>query len=217
MENEAQLINKYQAEFENACDDLYYGYGYNFWRTNNNSIEDDNIAKMVWKAAFNKMSASESKTKNMKKSVVKINEEQLKKIVNESVKKVISEIDGKTYAMPHKKLNSPVGNDNYNNYNPFKTHFVTREITPEMFKTLRQEIGKIGYDLENAIKDAQKKYENITTNRQCSLVIEKYPELSKYVSNTEQCINSTLNTFNGFKKGLLRYYPPIRPNSLDLF
>ena len=91
MENEAQLINKYQAEFENACDDLYYGYGYKFWRANNNSIEDDNIAKMVWKAAFNKMSANESKTKNMKKNTVKINEGQLKKIVAESVKKILKE------------------------------------------------------------------------------------------------------------------------------
>ena len=101
MENEAQLINKYQAEFENACDDLYYGYGYNFWRTHNNSIEDDSIAKMVWKAAFDKMSANESKTKNMKKDIVKINEEQLRKIVGESVKKVLKEWinpgDGKYY------------------------------------------------------------------------------------------------------------------------
>lgn len=91
MENKEQLINKYRAEFENACDDLYYGYGYKFWRTHNNSIEDENIAKMVWKAAFNKMSANESKTKNMKKSVVKLNEEQLKKIVSESVKRVLKE------------------------------------------------------------------------------------------------------------------------------
>lgn len=91
MKNEEQLINKYQAEFENACDDLYYGYGYKFWRANNNSIEDDNIAKMVWKAAFDKMSASESKTKNMKKDVVKLNEGQLKKIVAESVKRVLKE------------------------------------------------------------------------------------------------------------------------------
>jgi len=91
MENKEQLINKYRAEFENACDDLYYGYGYKFWRTHNNSIEDDNIAKMVWKAAFNKMSANESKTKNMKKNTVKINEGQLKKIVAESVKKVLKE------------------------------------------------------------------------------------------------------------------------------
>ena len=91
MENKEQLINKYRAEFENACDDLYYGYGYKFWRTHNNSIEDDNIAKMVWKAAFNKMSANESKTKNMKKNTVKINEGQLKKIVAESVKKMLKE------------------------------------------------------------------------------------------------------------------------------
>lgn len=52
------LLKEYAAEYENACDDLYYGYGYNFWRTHNNSIDDDDIAEKVWKAAFKKMSKS---------------------------------------------------------------------------------------------------------------------------------------------------------------
>ncbi len=51
-----ELIKQYQAEYENACDDLYYGYGYKFWRTHNNTIQDDEIAKAVWHAAVDKMS-----------------------------------------------------------------------------------------------------------------------------------------------------------------
>lgn len=49
------LKDVYKAEWENACDDLYYGYGYDFWRKNNNSIEDDNVAKLLWKAAVERM------------------------------------------------------------------------------------------------------------------------------------------------------------------
>lgn len=52
----AELIKSYRAEFENACDDLYYGYGFSFWRTHNNRISDDEDARIVWRAAFEKMS-----------------------------------------------------------------------------------------------------------------------------------------------------------------
>lgn len=80
------IIKKYRAEFENACDDLYYGYGYKFWRTHNNSIEDDNIAKMVWKAAFDKMSQNESK-----KNTLKLTESEIKNVIMESVKRILKE------------------------------------------------------------------------------------------------------------------------------
>ena len=87
------MIKQYQAEYENACDDLYYGVGYKFWRTHNNSIQDDEIAKTIWHAAVDKMSRmEESKTnKNMEKNTVKLNEAQLKTIVAKSVKNVIKE------------------------------------------------------------------------------------------------------------------------------
>lgn len=49
------VLRKYRAEFENACDDLYYGYGYKFWREHNNGIDNEEDAKLVWGAAFNKM------------------------------------------------------------------------------------------------------------------------------------------------------------------
>lgn len=55
-EHRNELLKTYQAEFENACDDLYYGYGYSFWRKTNNSIEDEEDAKIIWKAAVDKMS-----------------------------------------------------------------------------------------------------------------------------------------------------------------
>jgi len=51
-----ELINKWRAEYENACDDLYYGYGYKFWKTHNNRITDDEEAKIVWRAAVEQMS-----------------------------------------------------------------------------------------------------------------------------------------------------------------
>lgn len=55
-QRKSEVLKIYQAEFENACDDLYYGYGYKFWRSTNNSIESDEDAKIVWKAAVDKMS-----------------------------------------------------------------------------------------------------------------------------------------------------------------
>lgn len=55
QEHAKELVRKYRAEFENACDDLYYGYGYKFWREHNNGIDNEEDAKLVWNAAFNKM------------------------------------------------------------------------------------------------------------------------------------------------------------------
>jgi len=55
--NPSELVQRYRAEYENACDDLYYGYGYTFWRHHYNSIESDEEAKIVWKAAFNHMAS----------------------------------------------------------------------------------------------------------------------------------------------------------------
>lgn len=52
------LLKVHRAEYENACVDLYYGYGFVFWRSHNNGIADDEEAKIVWKAAFNKMANS---------------------------------------------------------------------------------------------------------------------------------------------------------------
>lgn len=54
-EHKREVLSKYRAEYENACDDLYYGYGYKFWRSHNNSIEDENDAKIVWNTALEKM------------------------------------------------------------------------------------------------------------------------------------------------------------------
>jgi hypothetical protein len=50
-----ELVKKYRAEYENACDDLYYGYGYKFWREHNNGIDNEEDAKLVWNAAISKM------------------------------------------------------------------------------------------------------------------------------------------------------------------
>lgn len=46
-----QLLQDAEAEYENALDDMYYGYGYDFWRTHNNGIERDEDAKLVWQTA----------------------------------------------------------------------------------------------------------------------------------------------------------------------
>jgi arsenate reductase len=53
-----QEIRSYRAEYENACDDLYYGYGYDFWRKSNKDYMPENIARIVWSRAFNKMANS---------------------------------------------------------------------------------------------------------------------------------------------------------------
>jgi len=53
-----QEIRSYRAEYENACDDLYYGYGYDFWRKSNKDYMPENIARIIWSRAFNKMANS---------------------------------------------------------------------------------------------------------------------------------------------------------------
>lgn len=58
-EHVMSLIRKYRASFENACDDLYYGYGYKFWfehemKAGVKMSEAD--AKLIWNAAREKMS-----------------------------------------------------------------------------------------------------------------------------------------------------------------
>jgi len=56
-ERRKRLMRDYLADFENACDDLYYGYGYQFWYShygvNERLSEDD--AKTLWRAAVLKM------------------------------------------------------------------------------------------------------------------------------------------------------------------
>lgn len=53
-----ELIKNYQADYENACDDLYYGYGFKFWYNaygvKDRLSEDD--ARTLWRAAVLKMS-----------------------------------------------------------------------------------------------------------------------------------------------------------------
>jgi hypothetical protein len=57
-----RLIARYRAEYENAMDDMLYGYGYEFWRNRNNSknapfnsIKDEETAKRIWLAAKESM------------------------------------------------------------------------------------------------------------------------------------------------------------------
>lgn len=57
-EHRAALIRDYRADYENACDDLYYGYGFKFWYghygvSDRLSKED---AKILWRAAVLEMS-----------------------------------------------------------------------------------------------------------------------------------------------------------------
>ena len=56
-ERRAELIRTYRADYENACDDLYYGYGFKFWYEHQGvsdrlSLDD---ARMLWRAAVLKM------------------------------------------------------------------------------------------------------------------------------------------------------------------
>lgn len=53
------LTEDYRAEFENACDDLYYGYGYDFWRKQHKYL-DNVTADRIWNAAFRKMSQDQN-------------------------------------------------------------------------------------------------------------------------------------------------------------
>ena len=55
-ERRAALVKNYRADYENACDDLYYGYGFKFWYErgvkDRLSLDD---AKALWRAAVLKM------------------------------------------------------------------------------------------------------------------------------------------------------------------
>ena len=50
-----QLLKQYRADFENACDDLYYGYGFKFWFNSCSETLSKEDAKIIWKAAIDKM------------------------------------------------------------------------------------------------------------------------------------------------------------------
>lgn len=49
--NLEELLITAEAEYENALDDMYYGYGYDFWLSHYNGIEDEDDAKLVWSVA----------------------------------------------------------------------------------------------------------------------------------------------------------------------
>ena len=50
----------YEAEYENACDDLYYGIGYSEWFEGNGDVFDsEDDAKFVWKVAFYDMAEAD--------------------------------------------------------------------------------------------------------------------------------------------------------------
>ena len=56
-ERRAALVRNYQADFENACDDLYYGYSFKFWYEHygvNERLSLDD-ARLLWRAAVLKM------------------------------------------------------------------------------------------------------------------------------------------------------------------
>lgn len=136
------IIKKYRAEFENACDDLYYGYGYKFWRTHNNSIEDDNIAKMVWKAAFDKMSQNESKN-----NTLKLTESEIKNVIMESVKRILNE----------------------NDFENIKHWYDDSEETYDMIAMIKSDMNPIQHSfkatsLQDALKQAMEYFTGFTRN-----------------------------------------------------
>lgn len=55
-DHRAEVIRTHRAEFENACDDIYYGYGFKTFYPNYSGDLSEADAKIVWDAAFNKMS-----------------------------------------------------------------------------------------------------------------------------------------------------------------
>lgn len=61
-EQQQTIIKPYKALYENACDDLYYGYGYNTWYNGTADVngakeyfESEEDAKFIWHLAFEKM------------------------------------------------------------------------------------------------------------------------------------------------------------------
>lgn len=52
-----ELLKQFRGEYENACDDLYYGYGFNFWYNDKlKSVLSEDDARIIWHFAFKKMS-----------------------------------------------------------------------------------------------------------------------------------------------------------------
>lgn len=49
-----ELLKDAEAHYENALDDIYYGYGYDFWRTHYDCDKDlsEEDAKLVWEIAM---------------------------------------------------------------------------------------------------------------------------------------------------------------------
>lgn len=58
-EEERELKHYRQLGFENACDNLYYGYGYRFWYNHTGRLIAEKYgeaeAKSVWRSAFDLM------------------------------------------------------------------------------------------------------------------------------------------------------------------
>lgn len=52
-----ELVNQYRADYENACDDLYYGYGFKFWYEHHGVSErlGEDDARTLWRAAVFKV------------------------------------------------------------------------------------------------------------------------------------------------------------------
>lgn len=56
----SDCIHPYQAEYENAKDDIYDGYGYKFWHdANGDAFDNEDDAKFIWICAFNHMAEAE--------------------------------------------------------------------------------------------------------------------------------------------------------------
>ena len=51
------VLKNHRAEYENACDDLYYGYGFEFWRNQHKHLSEED-AHIIWHAAYNHMANS---------------------------------------------------------------------------------------------------------------------------------------------------------------
>lgn len=49
------ILKEHRADYENACDYLYYGEHYSKWRESNKEYLSDEHAKYIWKCAFNHM------------------------------------------------------------------------------------------------------------------------------------------------------------------
>lgn len=56
----SDCISPYRSEYENAKDDIYYGYGYQFWYDGNgDAFDNEDDAKFIWHCAFNCMAEAD--------------------------------------------------------------------------------------------------------------------------------------------------------------